>query len=154
MIQWIRICLLMQGMWVWSLVWEDSTYRGAAKPVYHNYRVRALAPMKPACPRASASQQEKPPQWEACAQQWRVAPTCPPKKAHAKQWRPSTAKITVKLHPYIEHLLCDMRFLKSMTCIYLFKPHNNSGKWRIIPLFFIWEIEEQKSLFTFLSSWS
>ena len=34
--QWIRICLLMQGRWVWSLVWEDSTYGGESKPVCHN----------------------------------------------------------------------------------------------------------------------
>ena len=31
--QWLRICLLMQGTQVQSLVWEDST----AKPVNHSY---------------------------------------------------------------------------------------------------------------------
>jgi len=36
-VQWIRICLLMQGTWVQSLVQEDSTCRGATKPVCHNY---------------------------------------------------------------------------------------------------------------------
>ena len=30
MVQWIRIRLLMQGMWVWSLVWEGSACRRAA----------------------------------------------------------------------------------------------------------------------------
>ena len=35
--QWLRICLPMQGTWVWALVWEDPTCRRAAKPVRHNY---------------------------------------------------------------------------------------------------------------------
>ena len=35
--QWLRICLPMQGTRVQALVWEDPTYRGAAKPVRHNY---------------------------------------------------------------------------------------------------------------------
>ena len=32
-VQWIRICLPMQGTWVLSLVWEDSTYLRATKLV-------------------------------------------------------------------------------------------------------------------------
>ena len=32
-----RICLPMQGTWVWSLVQEDSTCHGATKPMSHNY---------------------------------------------------------------------------------------------------------------------
>ena len=32
--QWTRVCLPMQGTWVRSLVWEDSTCRRATKPVY------------------------------------------------------------------------------------------------------------------------
>ena len=35
--QWIRIPLPMQGPWVQSLAQEDSTCRGATKPVHHNY---------------------------------------------------------------------------------------------------------------------
>ena len=35
--QWLRICLPMQGTQVQALVWEDSTCRGATKPVRHNY---------------------------------------------------------------------------------------------------------------------
>ena len=37
LIQWLRICLAMQGTPVQSLVWEDSTCRGATQPVYPNY---------------------------------------------------------------------------------------------------------------------
>ena len=33
----MRTCLPMQGTWVWSLVWEDSTCCGETKPVHHNY---------------------------------------------------------------------------------------------------------------------
>ena len=41
--------------------------------------------------------QQKTPQWEACALQWRVAPAhCKLKKAYVKQWRPSTNKQTNK----------------------------------------------------------
>ena len=36
-VQWLRICLLMQGTRVRALVWEDPTCHGATKPVSHNY---------------------------------------------------------------------------------------------------------------------
>ena len=37
--QWIEIHLPTQGTWVQSLVWEDSTYPEATKPMCHKYRV-------------------------------------------------------------------------------------------------------------------
>ena len=77
----------MQGRRVWSLVWEDSTCRGATKPVsvtqLLSLRSRArepqlLSPRAAATevrvPKARALQQEKPPQWEARALERRVAP--------------------------------------------------------------------------------
>ena len=36
-VQWLRICLPMQGTQVSALVQEDPTCRGATKPVRHNY---------------------------------------------------------------------------------------------------------------------
>ena len=36
-VQWLRICLPMQGTRVRALVREDPTCRGATKPVRHNY---------------------------------------------------------------------------------------------------------------------
>ena len=36
-VQWLRICLAMQGTQVLSLVLEDLTCLGATKPVHHNY---------------------------------------------------------------------------------------------------------------------
>ena len=44
-VQWIRICLPMQGTWVPSLVWEDSTYLKATKLVHLNYRACTLEPV-------------------------------------------------------------------------------------------------------------
>ena len=35
-VQWLRVCLLMWGMRVRALVWEDPTCRGATRPVSHN----------------------------------------------------------------------------------------------------------------------
>ena len=33
MAQWLRVCLPMQGTWVRSLVWKDSTHYKATKPM-------------------------------------------------------------------------------------------------------------------------
>ena len=46
-IQWLRICLALQGTPVWSLVQEDSTCLGATKPVCHNYWAWVPQPLKP-----------------------------------------------------------------------------------------------------------
>ena len=57
MVQWLRICLLMQGTWVRSLVGEDPTCCGATKPMSHNYwSPQGLEPVLP---------NRRPPQWEA-----------------------------------------------------------------------------------------
>ena len=75
-VQWLRICLPVQGIWVPSLVREDLTCRGATKPESRNYWSLV--------PKAHALQQEKPPQCEAKALQLETA--------RVEQWRPSTAK--------------------------------------------------------------
>ena len=84
--QWLRTGLPMQGTRVRALVWEDPTCCGATNPVCHNYWACALEPVshnyrslratttEARAPRARAPLQEKPPQWEACTPQWRVAP--------------------------------------------------------------------------------
>ena len=60
-VQWLGICLSMQGTRVQALVWEDPTCHGTTKPVSHNYwaclRVWSLC---------SATR-------EACTPRWRVA---------------------------------------------------------------------------------
>ena len=40
MVQWLRVCLLVQGTRVRALVWEDPTCRGAARPVSHTEPAR------------------------------------------------------------------------------------------------------------------
>ena len=40
----VKICLPMQGTWVQALVQEDSTCRGATKPVGHNYGACTVEP--------------------------------------------------------------------------------------------------------------
>ena len=66
-VEWIKICLPMQGTQVWSLVWEDLTCHGATKPESHNCTETHL-------PRAHALQQQRPPQWDTHILQRRVAP--------------------------------------------------------------------------------
>ena len=44
-VQWLRICLPMQGTQVWSLLWEDLTCLWVTKPVFHNYWIYTLEPM-------------------------------------------------------------------------------------------------------------
>ena len=36
-IQWLRIHLSMPDTWVWPLVWKDSTWCRATKPIHHNH---------------------------------------------------------------------------------------------------------------------
>ena len=44
-VQWLRICLPMQGTWVWALIWEDPIRRGATEPVCRNYWSSHLEPV-------------------------------------------------------------------------------------------------------------
>ena len=39
---WLRIHLPVQGMWVWSWIWEDLTCHGATEPMYRNSWACAL----------------------------------------------------------------------------------------------------------------
>ena len=72
--QWIRICPPMQGTQVRSLVREDSTCHGTAKPESHS-----------SCPRACDLQQEKPMQEKA-------RETRKLERAQGQQGRPRAAK--------------------------------------------------------------
>ena len=42
MVQWLRICLPMQGTRIQPLVWEELMCHGVRKPVYHDYRAWVL----------------------------------------------------------------------------------------------------------------
>ena len=103
-VQWLGVHLTMQVTSISSLVCEDPTCHGAAKPIHHNYWVHTLEPLNHNCwariPRAWTPQQEKPPQWKACT--WQQSSTRSPqlKKARAKKRRPRRAikkrKIKIK----------------------------------------------------------
>ena len=68
MVQWLRICLPLQGTSVWSLVWKDSACRRATKPVHHNsWSPPALEPLP--CSERSHHKEK------TTNSNWRVAPT-------------------------------------------------------------------------------
>ena len=73
----------MQGTWVQSLVWEDSSC--CTKPISHNYWTYM--------PRAHALQQEKSLQWEACTPQLESNPqSLQLENACTPQQRPSSVQ--------------------------------------------------------------
>ena len=92
MAQWIRICLPMQGTWVWSLVLEDPTFWGATDPVGHNYWALTLEP--------TSCSYWSPCAWSLCsatreASAVRSLCTATESRPHSPQlekWRPSTVK--------------------------------------------------------------
>ena len=99
MVQWLRVCLPMQGTQVRALVWEDPTCRGATGPVGHKYWACASG--------ACAPQQERPRWWEACASQWGVAPACRSKREPSHRNEDPTQlkiKFKKKIRKYYEHL--------------------------------------------------
>ena len=77
-VQVVRIHLPMEGTQVQFPIQEDSTCCGASKPVHRKYWAGAREPGSHSywscLSRACALQQERPPQWEVCAPQCRVAP--------------------------------------------------------------------------------
>ena len=77
MVQWIRIQLPMQRTQVRSLVWGHPSCCRAAKPMGHNYWAQVPQLLKPACSRAGALKQEKPPQWEGRTLQLESCPHSP-----------------------------------------------------------------------------
>ena len=48
-VQWLRIRLPLQGIWVWNLVQEDSTCHRATMPMHHSYWASALKPASCSC---------------------------------------------------------------------------------------------------------
>ena len=77
----------MQETQVWSLIWEDTTFQEATKPMHHSYGACALEPknhnywtlvpqvLKTSHPSACAQQQEKPRQWKVCVLQLESNPS-------------------------------------------------------------------------------
>ena len=116
----------MQATWVWSPIREDPKCCKALKLVHHSYWTCALEPeslnswahwLKPVIPKVQASQQEKPPQWEASApklessllsnrrRQWHPTPVLLPGKSHRQRslvscspWDHEESDMTERLH--------------------------------------------------------
>ena len=75
--------------WIWSLIWEDPTCHGAAKPGHQtiepvalepwsrNYLAHMLQLLKLVGPRVTAGQQEDPLQWEGHPLQLESSPQSP-----------------------------------------------------------------------------
>ena len=97
-VQWLRICLPVQGTQIQSLVCKDSTRCGQTKPLHHNYwaRVPATEPMRP----TAWTPQDKPPQWEAHTPHLESSLHFSQlEKVHLQQQRLKAAKNTfLKLH--------------------------------------------------------
>ena len=111
-VQWLRICLPIQGTQVQFLIQEDPAHHGATKHVHPNYWARTLEHashnyMKPTCPRASTPQPEKPPKWEVHAPQWRIDPAhCNKRKPRSSNEDPVRPKINTKINFNLkEHFL-------------------------------------------------
>ena len=99
-VQWLRICLPMEGTRVRSLVWEDPTCHGATKLVHHNYWACALEPTSHNywSPRAwslcSATREATAMRSLCTTTKSSLLPHCSLQldKAHMQQWRPNAAK--------------------------------------------------------------
>ena len=99
-VQWIRICLPMQGTWVRSLVWEDPTCFGATMPVHLyyqapepencNYWAQVLQLLKASCPGPVLSNKRS-----HCSSKL--------ERACTQQPRPSATKKKKKLLDEIQH---------------------------------------------------
>ena len=87
-VQWLRICLPVQGTQVWSLVCEDPTCHRATKPESHSH----WSPCSGAC----ALQGEKPPQWGGHTPQLENSP---------HSWRPEQCSkegpVQPKISPWV-----------------------------------------------------
>ena len=97
-VQWSRVCILMQGTRVQTLVPEDSTCLRATKLMCHRCWAHVLQLLKPVCseallPNKRGHCNEKP---VPC--NWRVAPCRPQlEEACRQQQCPSTAKRRIQL---------------------------------------------------------
>ena len=82
----IKICLAMQGTWVWSLIWADPTCYRATKPMHHNYWACVLELLKPTCSEPVLCNEEQPPlPHNPCAAT--KTPTTPQKKGSSEMKR-------------------------------------------------------------------
>ena len=103
-VQWIRICLAMQGTGVQSLFWEDSTCKGATKSVCHKYwahelQLLNLLDLKPVLHDKRNHHDEKPSHCSRVTPALEKATLAALEKVLVQQQRPCAAK-----NKYIQNL--------------------------------------------------
>ena len=116
--KWRRIRLPMQGTWARSLVQEDSTRRGATKPVGHNYWAWALEPascnyrsqsaLGPVLCNERRQHSEKP---SHRSEEWH--PLATTREKPRQQWSPSATKYIHTVKKTVLALCCKNRGLSS-----------------------------------------
>ena len=100
-VQWLRICLLMQGTWVQSLVWEDSTCRGATRPQRHDYPAYMLQLPTPMCLSLCSTTRETTATGNLRTAMKSSLCLLKLEKTLKQQWRPTQPKIKKKeIGPY------------------------------------------------------
>ena len=116
--QWLGVCLPVRGTRVWSLVREDPTCCGAAKPVHHNYWACALEPasynywahtlqlLKSACSRVRVPQLLSP---RAATTEARVPRACALQREAAATRSPHTAMKSSPRSQQLEKALVQQR---------------------------------------------
>ena len=106
-VQGLRLCVSEQGIWVQTLIWEDSTCPGITKPVHCNFEPRSRN-WKPVRSRAWAPQKQKSPRWETHSPQLESRPQAPHlRKARAQKQRPSAAKNHPSVNKYFKIVLVN-----------------------------------------------
>ena len=123
MVQWLRLCLVMQGTPVWSLVQENRTCHGATKPLCHNYWACALEPSSHnywiRIPKACTLQQEKPLHQEACTPQLESSPFSQLENIHHTASKtPHSQKKIIK---YIFLVFFSLLFFLSLSLSHTFR---------------------------------
>ena len=96
-VQWLRVCRLMQGTQVRSLVQEDCTCCGETEPVHHGYwqRSRSRAPQLESSP--TCCNERKP---TRCSKEVEVQPT-----VKINEWVKKKRNTWLNVHECSENLL-------------------------------------------------
>ena len=125
----------MQGTQAQSLVWENPTYHGPAKPVSHHWA--HVPQLLKTVYQGPGPHQEKPRQWEACVLQQKSSPCSPQlEKACAKQCRPGAAinkQIkTLKKKVIFFKILKKNRWMNKQSVAYLYTGLKRMKYWHML----------------------
>ena len=144
--QWQRIRLPMQERWTGSLIREDPACCGTTKAGHRNCWAWALelgaAATEAPRPRASASQQEKPLQWEACVLELESTPCSPQlEKGLRSTEDPAQPKINKRIKLILKITIICLKKELSVLLLPVFHLSTSSGSSHFL--------EVSDSLYTF-----